>query len=219
MSPKDVGRSSAVSQTFMFAAESDIVWEKVLPSDYEDIISRSDSFLASPSKKQLYFSLSNSPILLDGGKVSFSLDKNGKKCFMVAARELAISRGDILQYWDWLSHPDSSVQIGRRFQTLKTAYAYARFIDCESENEAEKRASDVRLSTKEGPHEKQPHTERRVNGWMEIDRDLASLWKMCPHYSRNGVSIRMKKRRVLLPSTVVAVFGLIQIRVYMALLA
>ncbi|KAJ8561209.1 hypothetical protein K7X08_027399 [Anisodus acutangulus] len=106
-SPKDVGRSSAVSQTFMFAAESVIVWEEFLPSDYEDIISRSDSFLASPSKKQLYFSLSNSPILLDGGEVSFSLDKNGKKCFMVAARELAISRGDILQYWNWLSHPDS----------------------------------------------------------------------------------------------------------------
>ncbi|XP_059287305.1 F-box protein SKIP3-like [Lycium ferocissimum] len=66
---KDVARSSTVSQTFMSATESDIVWEKFLPSDYEDIIPRLDSFMVSDSKKELYFSLSNSPILLDGGKL------------------------------------------------------------------------------------------------------------------------------------------------------
>lgn len=68
-SPKDAAQSSAVSQTFMSAAESDVVWESFLPSDYEDIVSTSDSPMDFPSKKQLYFSLCNSPILLDGGKL------------------------------------------------------------------------------------------------------------------------------------------------------
>ncbi|XP_009608698.1 F-box protein PP2-B10 [Nicotiana tabacum] len=107
-SPKDAASSSAISLGFKSAAESDVVWEKFLPSDYQHIISSSNSFLVSPSKKELYFSLCDSPILTDGGKVSFSLDKKtGKKCFMVAARELVISWGDTPHYWGWSSHPDS----------------------------------------------------------------------------------------------------------------
>ncbi|XP_009757437.1 F-box protein PP2-B10-like [Nicotiana sylvestris] len=107
-SPKDAATSSAISRGFKSAAESDVVWEKFLPSDYQHIISKSDSLLVSPSKKELYFSLCDSPILIDGGKLSFSLDKKtGKKCFMVAARELAITWGDTPQYWEWLPHPDS----------------------------------------------------------------------------------------------------------------
>ncbi|KAL3321624.1 hypothetical protein AABB24_039303 [Solanum stoloniferum] len=49
-----------------------------------------------------------SPILIDGGKMSFWLDKKtGKKCFMVAARGLEIEWGGTLEYWEWLSHLDS----------------------------------------------------------------------------------------------------------------
>nr|XP_033513702.1 F-box protein PP2-B10-like isoform X1 [Nicotiana tomentosiformis] len=48
------------------------------------------------------------PILLDRGKLSFSLDKHsGKKCFMVAPRELIIWWGDNLNYWQWKPHSDS----------------------------------------------------------------------------------------------------------------
>ncbi|TMW97183.1 hypothetical protein EJD97_006051 [Solanum chilense] len=50
---------------------------------------------------------SKSPILLDGGKMSFSLDKKRKKCFMVAARGLEIEWGGTPEYWEWLSHVDS----------------------------------------------------------------------------------------------------------------
>ncbi|PHT33022.1 TMV resistance protein N [Capsicum baccatum] len=50
----------------------------------------------------------NSPILLDGGKLSISLDKKTrKKCFMVPARGLAIEWGNNPEHWEWLSHPDS----------------------------------------------------------------------------------------------------------------
>lgn len=49
-----------------------------------------------------------SPILIDGGKVSFSLDKKTeKKCFMIAARGLEIEWSDKPDYWEWLPHSDS----------------------------------------------------------------------------------------------------------------
>ncbi|KAG5573754.1 hypothetical protein H5410_063520 [Solanum commersonii] len=49
----------------------------------------------------------NSPILIDGGKMSFSLDKKRKKCFMIAARGLEIEWSHKPKYWKWLSHSDS----------------------------------------------------------------------------------------------------------------
>ncbi|KAF8394142.1 hypothetical protein HHK36_020348 [Tetracentron sinense] len=96
-SPGDACRSSLVSSIFRWASESDIVWEKFLPSDYKDIISR--SFSPSPvvfsSKKELYSRLCNTPILIDEGNKSFGLEKrSGKKCYMIGARELSIVWGD-----------------------------------------------------------------------------------------------------------------------------
>ncbi|KAL2463294.1 putative F-box protein PP2-B8 [Forsythia ovata] len=71
---------------------SEMDWERLLPSDYEDIIARSVNPVAYATKKDLYLSLCDSPILLDGGKMSFQLDKTtGKKCYMIGARELRIS--------------------------------------------------------------------------------------------------------------------------------
>ncbi|KAI3448626.1 hypothetical protein Pfo_005291 [Paulownia fortunei] len=112
-SPKDACRLSAVASTFRSASESDTVWDRFLPSDYRDIISRAvdgpDSLLAKfHSKKDLYLHLCDLPILIDGGRKSFSLEKwSGKKCYMLAARELFIVWGDTPQYWQWISLPES----------------------------------------------------------------------------------------------------------------
>ncbi|KAL5702485.1 hypothetical protein ACHQM5_027698 [Ranunculus cassubicifolius] len=110
-SPRDACSSSLVSSTFKSAADSDVVWDKFLPSDYRDILSRSVSPLRLndfPSKKQLYFRLSDHPVLIDGGKKSFNLEKkSGKKCFTIGARELGIIWGDTPHYWEWEAHPDS----------------------------------------------------------------------------------------------------------------
>ncbi|XP_055822101.1 F-box protein PP2-B10-like [Solanum dulcamara] len=202
-SAEDTARLSVSSRRFKSAAESDVVWEKFLPSDYQYIISKSNYLLGSVSKKELYFSLCDSPILIDGGKLSFSLDKKtGKKCFMVSARELAISWGDTPYYWEWSSHPDSRFsevanlqfvcwldmrgkietrllskrtnyvvylvfKLADGFYGLETANAVVRFVDCQSDNEAEERASVVNLSRQEGPGENR--SKRRDDGWMEIE--------------------------------------------------
>ncbi|KAL6146900.1 hypothetical protein ACLB2K_057576 [Fragaria x ananassa] len=58
--------------------------------------------------KELYFTLCNNPILVDDGKMSFSLDKwSGKKCYMIAARRLRIARVDYPLNWKWKSLPQS----------------------------------------------------------------------------------------------------------------
>ncbi|KAB5553441.1 hypothetical protein DKX38_010752 [Salix brachista] len=104
--PQDVGRLSAVSPMFMSAAVSDVVWERFLPRDLESILSTSPDgsrLLASAaSKKELYFSLCENPVL------SFSLEKkSGKKCCRLSARDLLITWGDAPEYWTWNSDPAS----------------------------------------------------------------------------------------------------------------
>ncbi|KAI3934658.1 hypothetical protein MKX01_012198 [Papaver californicum] len=110
-SPADVCRSSLVSTLFKSAADSDALWEKFLPADYQDIISRAFyPFLsaAALSKKELYYRLCNEPLLIDGGLKSFQLEKSsGKKCIMLGAKELDIAWGDNPQHWYWRGYPGS----------------------------------------------------------------------------------------------------------------
>ncbi|XP_061994715.1 putative F-box protein PP2-B12 [Rosa rugosa] len=107
-SPKDACRSALVSSAFGSAAQSQVVWERFLPSDHRDIISRSVSPVTFSSNKELYFRLCDSPIFLDDGNLSFAIDKlSGKKCLMLGARRLLIAWGDTPIYWEWISVPHS----------------------------------------------------------------------------------------------------------------
>ncbi|GER39840.1 F-box family protein [Striga asiatica] len=129
-SPKDACRLSAVASTFRSASQSDVVWGRFLPSDYRDLIAGAvdgpDALLSKfRSKKDLYLHLCDHPILIDGGRKkgnclmtlaaqndhleqSFSLEKcSGKKCYMIAARDIHIVWGDTPEYWQWISLPES----------------------------------------------------------------------------------------------------------------
>ncbi|CAN1228591.1 Putative F-box protein PP2-B12 [Linum grandiflorum] len=99
---------ATVSPSFSSASKSSAVWDKFLPPDCHVILSRSDDDRASLPKKHLFLSLCRSPVLIDGGRKSFSLDKvTGKKIFMISARGLRIEWSDSSLYWRWISHPDS----------------------------------------------------------------------------------------------------------------
>ncbi|PON72905.1 Phloem protein [Trema orientale] len=109
-SPRDACRSSLVSPLFRSVADSDVVWERFLPSDYRNAISQSVVFpvLNAMPKKSLYFHLYHNPVIIGDGNMSFSLDKtSGKKCYMIGARGLSITWGDTPQYWQWSPLPES----------------------------------------------------------------------------------------------------------------
>ncbi|KAJ6856300.1 hypothetical protein NC651_038027 [Populus alba x Populus x berolinensis] len=61
-------RLSIVSPLFRSAAETDVLWERLLPRDHQSILSVSDSPLLISSKKQLNLSLCGNPILIEDGK-------------------------------------------------------------------------------------------------------------------------------------------------------
>ncbi|MFS7962019.1 putative phloem protein [Helianthus anomalus] len=108
--PRDACRLSLVCSVFRSAAEWDAVWESFLPPDYHKIVTQ-DENAGCPSfgsKKDLYLRLCDHPLIIDGGNKSFSLDKRtGKKCYMLAARDLSIVWGDTPRYWRWISLPES----------------------------------------------------------------------------------------------------------------
>ncbi|KAK6161353.1 hypothetical protein DH2020_004734 [Rehmannia glutinosa] len=107
-SPKDACRAAAVSLGFKPAAESDVVWERFLPPDYKEIVSGSNSPVACSTKKELYFLLCQSPLLVDAGKMSFRLSRStGKKCYMLCARKLEIAWIDTPIHWTWTFSPES----------------------------------------------------------------------------------------------------------------
>ncbi|KAF9681536.1 hypothetical protein SADUNF_Sadunf05G0011800 [Salix dunnii] len=95
-SPQDACKSSLVSTIFESAAESGIVWERFLPVDYQDIVSKSRVCFKFSSKKELFLHLCNS-LLIDG-----------------ELQDREIIRQEILYticndplYWHWDSLPES----------------------------------------------------------------------------------------------------------------
>ncbi|KAF5469339.1 hypothetical protein F2P56_013421 [Juglans regia] len=124
-SPRDACRLSLVSRAFESAATSNLVWERFLPPDYQEIISSSSSSSSSLNlltKKNLYFHLCDNPILIgNGNNMSFQIDKlSGKKCLMLAARELTIiwGSGETPHYWEWISSTQAPVLPKSRFSEV-----------------------------------------------------------------------------------------------------
>ncbi|KAL8092769.1 uncharacterized protein LOC141688807 [Apium graveolens] len=107
-SPVDACRLSVVAKSFLSAAESDVVWEKLLPSDYRNFLCRADDLpdISFASKKDLYLFLIGNPLLIDDNTKSFWLDKwSGKKCFMITTSLTqhpdAAHDVDTYGYWSW----------------------------------------------------------------------------------------------------------------------
>ncbi|KAG4983394.1 hypothetical protein AAZX31_10G141400 [Glycine max] len=109
-SPPDACRFSMVSSTLRSSADSDLLWRTFFPSDYSDIVSRALNPLSlnsSSSYKHLFYALCH-PLLLDGGNMSFKLDKSsGKKSYILSARQLSITWSNDPLYWSWRPVPES----------------------------------------------------------------------------------------------------------------
>ncbi|XVE89607.1 hypothetical protein DITRI_Ditri20bG0009300 [Diplodiscus trichospermus] len=106
-SPEDAFRSCLVSEAFRSAIDSDMVWEKFLPSDYPEIVLSSVVPQKFSSKKELFQCLCD-PLLIDGGNKIFKLEKStGKKSYILSAKELSITWSSNPLYWSWIPMAES----------------------------------------------------------------------------------------------------------------
>ncbi|XP_040970366.1 F-box protein At2g02240 [Gossypium hirsutum] len=81
-------------------AESVTAWESLLPCQYQDLVPTLVSF---SSKKDIYLSLGGNPVLIEGGRKYFWLEKaSGKKCYMLSPKELYIEWVNTPTYWSWV---------------------------------------------------------------------------------------------------------------------
>ncbi|KAI7747560.1 hypothetical protein M8C21_012072 [Ambrosia artemisiifolia] len=102
--PRDASRLSSVNSFFRSAAEWDTVWASFVPP--ECLVESVDG--GRGSMKEVYLRLCDHPILIDEGNKSFWLDKlSGKKCYMLAAKQLSIALMDSPSCWRWTSIPES----------------------------------------------------------------------------------------------------------------
>ena len=89
-SPGDACRLAATAIALRAAADSDQVWGSFLPADCADILARCSTpgdgrRLEGETNKELFSRLCDCPVLLDGGKLSFSLERHsGAKKYMIA---------------------------------------------------------------------------------------------------------------------------------------
>ncbi|TYI85909.1 hypothetical protein E1A91_D04G029600v1 [Gossypium mustelinum] len=66
------------------------------------------SSLSFSSKKELYLSLCENPVLIEGGRKSFWLEKvSGKKCYILSPKDLYIEWVNTPTYWRWVSIPEA----------------------------------------------------------------------------------------------------------------
>ncbi|TXG62946.1 hypothetical protein EZV62_009940 [Acer yangbiense] len=91
------------------AADSDVVWDRFLPSEYSSSSSSSSTTWSALWKKELYFRTRYN--LIHKGKMSFWFDlPSRKKCYMISARELYIEDADSIIDWRWFSIPDANAK-------------------------------------------------------------------------------------------------------------
>ncbi|KAF8015956.1 hypothetical protein BT93_H1490 [Corymbia citriodora subsp. variegata] len=108
VSPVEACRLSLVSATFLSAADSDVIWARFLPSDHVHIVSSSAAPGKFSSKKELFLWLCLRPLLIDGGRKSFKLERSsGKVSYILSARELSIEGSDDPSHWIWKTLPES----------------------------------------------------------------------------------------------------------------
>ncbi|XP_073115546.1 F-box protein PP2-B10 [Elaeis guineensis] len=189
--PRDSCRSALVSPTFRSAASSDALWERFLPSDHQSILSQAVDPVRYSSKKELYFRLCDS-ILIDGGKMSFQLERStGRKCYMISPRSMHIIWGWDERYWRWISLPESRFlevaelravcwfDIGGRIacQLLSPRTSYAAYLVFKLASESyglhnPPQLASVRLGAYASEINvclQQQQQRLRNDGWMEIE--------------------------------------------------
>ncbi|KAD6453728.1 hypothetical protein E3N88_08434 [Mikania micrantha] len=99
-------------------SDSDAYWEEKLPTDYEDIMKWSTDIMQWTTKKEAY-SIIRKGFLIDDGEMWFSLDKNGKKCYMLSAAYIESCSKDHLYLSESRRESSEAVSLRKPFVLQK----------------------------------------------------------------------------------------------------
>ncbi|KAL7594773.1 hypothetical protein Lser_V15G29999 [Lactuca serriola] len=144
-------------------SDSDTYWTDKLPSDYEDIIKWSKGSQQWKTNKELYYILVKGFPIKDG-KEWFSLDKNGRKCHVLRAKE-ALQKAE----WRWQSLPES------RFGKVAFGERHGFQIICIS--------NILSPQTKYGSFLVYKVQEKRSAPWLSVKVHISCRYGY-PHHSR-----------------------------------
>ncbi|XP_044486306.1 F-box protein At2g02240-like [Mangifera indica] len=167
---RDACKFAVVSTVFKSAADSDAVWEKFLPSDYQEIISGSATpsmLTAQLSRKDPYLHRCHNPIIINNGTMWSSL------------QESRLGGVAELNFVLWL---DVKGKIKTKILPPKTTYgAYLLFKLAESTSGFRTRPVKLgvyldgidngksRIVHLDPPRNKPTLSHNREDGWMEIE--------------------------------------------------
>ncbi|OIW13479.1 hypothetical protein TanjilG_01047, partial [Lupinus angustifolius] len=192
--PQEVCKFSLISSIMHSMADSDVVWEKFLPLNYQEIVSRLvEPFSCSSSKKELFVTLCK-PQLIDDGTKMFSIEKKTCKiCYLLSAKELSIAWGDNPLCWSWKPVQGSRFLEAAELITVNWAYGLdfaPSEVSIVTENKVEKRKAylyhkeenelkmetlfygnrmeTLRMVQDEEDNEGISYPSKREDGWMEI---------------------------------------------------
>ncbi|XP_076955813.1 F-box protein VBF-like [Bidens hawaiensis] len=141
-------------------SDSDVNWEVKIPTDYEEIMKLSVNRLQWTTKEEVY-SIMRNGFLINGyykeGSIWFSLDKHGKKCLMISAKEafsfykklsLPGSRfGEAAQFYFEYNSINTEVQSQLvSFETRYATYLVYKLLPDQSGFEAPMRVEDTEYS-------------------------------------------------------------------------
>ncbi|BBM97771.1 hypothetical protein MPTK1_1g08200 [Marchantia polymorpha subsp. ruderalis] len=108
LSPRDIAISACANRAFRGVSLSDVVWQAMLPKDYNEVLAKAkDGARAFDSKKQIFDYLC-SKVLLQNHEFYWLSRSLGGVCRSQGAEALDVVWGSDDRYWDWLQRSGSS---------------------------------------------------------------------------------------------------------------
>ncbi|XP_022767193.1 F-box protein PP2-A15-like isoform X1 [Durio zibethinus] len=108
LTPPEICNLARLNRAFRGAASSDSVWEKKLPSNYQDLLELMPPERYKNLSKKDIFALLSHAIPFDDGNKEVWLDRvTGRVCMAISAKGMAITGIDDRRYWNWVSTEES----------------------------------------------------------------------------------------------------------------
>ncbi|KAF4388068.1 hypothetical protein CsatB_016658 [Cannabis sativa] len=119
LTPPEICNLARLNRAFRGAASSDLVWQKKLPPNYQDLLSLLPAERWQNLSKKGIFALLSRPVPFDDGNKEIWLDKvSGRVCMSISARAMAITGIEDRRYWNWVPTEESRFHVVAYLQQI-----------------------------------------------------------------------------------------------------